>query len=114
MGLNTKNAKGWEQKVGSPTHVIIVAIMMSTQEHNLTLVPVMLSRDGAVITCDADSVFRHEVRDERGNLVGFVTNLRPKSFPASWCISLENEGQFIDVRGQHNTADEALSAMMKR
>jgi hypothetical protein len=65
----------------------------------------------AVIPHDAQHAFRYKVRDERGNVVGFINTDRARQHPnVKWQRSLLRDGRIEELVGKYTTVQEALAA----
>jgi hypothetical protein len=52
---------------------------MLKTEHNLTCNPIMWTTEGTLAVRDEQHAFRYEVRDERGDVIGFINTDRARS-----------------------------------
>jgi hypothetical protein len=54
---------------------------MYKTERGLTCKPIMWSHQGAQLSTDEQHAFRYEVRDERGDVIGFINTDRARTHP---------------------------------
>lgn len=67
--------------------------------------------DGGQVIHDRQHAFRYEVRDQRGNVVGFINTDRARQHPdVQWERSLLNNGRIEELVGKYATVQEALAA----
>lgn len=73
---------------------------------------IMWIGDGAqLIPHDEQHAFRYEVRDQRGNVVGFINTDRARQHPdVKWERSLLRNEQIEELVGKYATVQEALAA----
>ena len=84
---------------------------MLKTESGLTCTPIMWSHEGAQLAMDEQHAFRYEVRDERGDVIGFINTDRARSHPdAHWKRELFRSGRIEPARGVFSTVAEALAA----
>jgi hypothetical protein len=83
-----------------------------SNERSLTCEAVMWFVDGArLVPRDEQHAFRYEVRDQRGNVVGFITTDRARQHPdVKWERSLLHDGQIEELVEKYTTVQEALVA----
>ena len=82
-----------------------------SNEHGLTCEAIMWIGDGArLIPHDEQHAFRYEVRDEHGNVIGFINTDRARQHPdVKWQRSLLRNGRIEELDGKHETVQEALA-----
>ena len=84
-----------------------------TQQHRFLYRPVMWSRDGVVMK-ETNPAIRYEVLNERGDKVGYITNLRASGRTPCWEISrLNSNGRITELTGEYATVEDALSEFKK-
>jgi hypothetical protein len=79
-------------------------------EHGFVCEPIMWVGDGgAVITNDEQHAFRYEVRDNRGDVLGFINTDRARQHPdVKWELSLLRNGKIEELDGAYGTVQEAF------
>jgi hypothetical protein len=87
--------------------------IQEVSKRTLTLRQVMWITDGPALDHSEKTCFRYEVRDDRGNNVGFITADRAMSHPKPcWQISwVGQDGSIGEQTGEYATVEDALSAM---
>jgi hypothetical protein len=85
---------------------------MKRSECSLSCEPIMwIGQGAALIPHDEQHAFRYEVRDRRGNLVGFINTDRARCHPhVMWERSLLCDRKIEEVVGKYETVQEALAA----
>ena len=69
---------------------------------------------GEVIPHDEQHAFRYEVRDKRGNVLGFINTDRARQHPdVKWELSLLSDGKIEELDGKYGTVQEALAAFLR-
>jgi hypothetical protein len=83
-----------------------------SNNRGLTCEAIMWVGEGAhLIPHDEQHAFRYEVRDQRGNVVGFINTDRARLHPdVQWERSLLNNGRIEELVGKYATVQEALAA----
>jgi hypothetical protein len=83
-----------------------------SNNRGLTCEAIMWVGDGAqLIPRDKQHAFRYEVRDQRGNVVGFINTDRARQHPdVQWERSLLNNGRIEELVGKYATVQQALAA----
>jgi hypothetical protein len=83
-----------------------------SNDRSLTCEAIMWVGEGPrLIPQDEQHAFRYEVRDERGNVVGFINTDRARQHPdVKWERSLLHDGQIEELVGKYTTVQEALAA----
>jgi hypothetical protein len=73
---------------------------------------IMWVGDGAqLVPHDEQHAFRYEVRNQRGNTVGFINTDRARQHPdVKWERSVLRDGKIEELVGKYATAQEALAA----
>ena len=79
-------------------------------EHNFVCEPIMFAGDGpALVPFDEQHAFRYEVRDNRGNVLGFINTDRALDHPeVKWELSLLRNGRIEELDGAYETVQEAF------
>ena len=83
-----------------------------SSEHGFTCEAIMWVSEGAALSPpDEQHAFRYEVRDRRGNVVGFINTDRARQHPeVQWERSLLRDGKIEELVGKYATVQEALAA----
>ena len=83
-----------------------------SNERGLTCEAIMWVGDAAqLIPHDEHHAFRYQVRDERGNAVGFINTDRARHHPdVKWERSSLQNGKIEELVGKYATVQEALAA----
>jgi hypothetical protein len=82
-----------------------------SNNRGLTCEAIMWVGDGGQVIHDRQHAFRYEVRDQRGNVVGFINTDRARQHPdVQWERSLLNNGRIEELVGKYATVQEALAA----
>jgi len=74
-----------------------------SNEHRLTCEAIMWIGDGArLVPHDEQHAFRYEVRDEHGNVIGFINTDRARQHPdVKWQRSLLRNGRIEELDRKH-------------
>jgi hypothetical protein len=85
-----------------------------SNERSLICEAIMWVGDGArLIPHDEQHAFRYEVRDERGNVVGFINTDRARQHPdVKWERSLLQNGKIKELVGKYATVQEAARSFL--
>ena len=72
----------------------------------------MWSGDGArLVPFDEQHAFRYEVRNQSGNVIGFINADRARQHPdVEWERSVLRDGKIEELVGKYPTVQEALAA----
>ena len=72
---------------------------------------IMGSGEGAqLVPYDEQHAFRYEVRNQRGNVIGFINADRARQHPGvEWERSLLRDGKIEELVGKYATVQEALA-----
>ena len=83
-----------------------------SNERGLTCEAIMWARDGSqLIPHDEQHAFRYQVRDDCGNVVGFINADRARQHPhLKWQRSLLRDGRIEKLDGNYATVQDALTA----
>jgi hypothetical protein len=85
--------------------------MTTTTERGLSCKPVMWSHESPQLSFADEHAFRYEVRDERGEVIGFINTDRARSHPdVHWKRELFRDGRIEPASGTFKTVEEALAA----
>ncbi|MFY9911974.1 MAG: hypothetical protein WCF22_12235 [Candidatus Sulfotelmatobacter sp.] len=78
----------------------------------LTCEAIMWVGDGAqLVPHDEQHAFRYEVRNQRGNVIGFINTDRARQHPdVKWERSVLRDGKIEELVGKYATVQEALGA----
>ena len=78
----------------------------------LTCEAIMWAGDGArLVPHDEQHAFRYEVRNLRGNVIGFINADRARQHPdVEWERSVLRDGKIEELVGKYATVQEALAA----
>lgn len=78
----------------------------------LTCEAIMWAGDGAeLVPHDEQHAFRYEVRNQHGNVIGFINADRARQHPGlEWERSVLRDGKVEELVGKHATVQEALAA----
>jgi len=84
---------------------------MITTNGRFSCEPVQWITEGSRIARDEQHAFRYEVRNERGETIGFITADRARRHPdVKWKRDVFCDGKIENVEGTYATVDEALAA----
>jgi hypothetical protein len=82
-----------------------------TSTNRLTCRPIMWSHQGPELSFAEQHAFRYEVRDERGDVTGFINADRARSHPdVHWIGELLRDGKIVKLAGVYRTVEEAIAA----
>jgi hypothetical protein len=84
---------------------------MLKTECNLSCNPIMWTTEGTLAARDEQHAFRDEVREEHGDVIGFVNTDRARSHPdVHWKRELFRDGKIEPTSGTFRTVEEAFAA----
>lgn len=80
-------------------------------DRGLTCKAIMWAGDGAqLIPHDEQHAFRYEVRNQRGDVIGFINTDRARQHPhVKWERSVLRDGKIEELVGKYTTVQEALA-----
>lgn len=82
----------------------------------LTCEAIMWAGEGPqLVPHDEQHAFRYEVRNQRGNVIGFINADRARQHPCvEWERSVLRDGKIEELVGKYATVQEALGKFLKR
>jgi hypothetical protein len=82
-----------------------------SNKRGFTCEAVMWCGDRPQLILDEQHAFRYEVRDQRGETIGFINTDRAHQHPdVKWERSLLRDGRIEELDGKYQTVQEALAA----